>query len=224
MWEPALRALLVSLGVGVGALLLLVPVGVPLGWFLARRNFPGKSIVEVFVLLPLVMPPVVTGYLLLVLFGRRGWIGEPLFEWFGLRVAFTTLGMVLAAAAVGLPLLVRSVRLAFENVEPGLEEASRTLGAGAGETFRRVTLPLARPGILVGCLLAFARATGEFGATVMVAPNLPGTRTLALEIYRVASSPGGESAVVRLASLSILLSFLALLATEWLSGPRGTVR
>jgi len=209
-----------SLEVGVGALLLLLPIGVGLGWLLARRRFRGKAILEAVVLLPLVLPPVVTGYLLLVLFGRRGWIGEPLFEWFGIRVAFTTLGMVLAGAAVGLPLLVRAVRLAVENVEPGLEAAARTLGAGPWETFRRITLPLARSGILAGSLLAFARAVGEFGATVMVAPNTPGTRTLALEIYREASTPGGEGAVLRLALLSILLSFAALLGTEWLARPR----
>jgi len=209
-----------SLEVGVGALLLLLPIGVGLGWLLARRRFRGKAILEAVVLLPLVLPPVVTGYLLLVLFGRRGWIGEPLFEWFGIRVAFTTLGMVLAGAAVGLPLLVRAVRLAVENVDPGLEAAARTLGAGPWETFRRITLPLARSGILAGSLLAFARAVGEFGATVMVAPNTPGTRTLALEIYREASTPGGEGAVLRLALLSILLSFGALLGTEWLARPR----
>jgi len=217
-------ALRMSLEVGAGALLLLLPIGIALGWLLARHRFRGRTLLEAVVLLPLVLPPVVTGYALLVLFGRRGWIGEPLFEWFGLRVAFTTFGMILAGAAVGLPLLVRAVQLAVENVDPDLESAARNLGAGPWETFRRITFPLARSGILAGALLAFARAVGEFGATVMIAPNTPGTRTLALEIYREASTPGGEGAVARLAILSVLLSFLALLGTERLAPRRRRVR
>jgi len=181
------------------------------------RSFRGKILVEALVFLPLVLPPVVTGYLILVVMGQHGLIGGPLYDALGVRIVFTWVGMALAGAVVGLPFLVRAVRLSIEAVPRGLEEASRTLGLGRWKTFVRVTLPLARPGILAGALLAFARALGEFGATVMVAPNVDGTRTLALEIFRQASVPGGEAAVARLAVISILLSFIALLGTEWLA-------
>jgi molybdate transport system permease protein len=212
-----MSALGMSLLVGVTGLLLILPLGVFLGWLLARRRFRGKVLMEAVVFLPLVLPPVVTGYLLLVLFGRRGWIGAFLDRAFGVEIVFTWFAMALAGGIVGLPLLVRSVRLAVERVDPGLEEAARTLGSGGWDTFRRVTFPLARPGLLAGSLLAFARALGEFGATVMVAPNTEGTRTLALEIYRQASIPGGEGAVVRLGAISIALSLAALLGTEVLA-------
>jgi molybdate transport system permease protein len=190
-------------------------VGVALGWLLARVRFRGKILVEAVVFLPLVLPPVVTGYFLLVVLGRRGVLGGFLYESWGIQIAFTWVGMAVAGAVVGLPLLVRAVWLAVNAVDPGLEEAARTLGFGRWRTFWRVTLPLARGGILAGSLLAFARALGEFGATVMVAPNIPGTRTLALEIFRQASVPGGEAQVMRLAALSVGLSLLALLGTEW---------
>ena len=209
------QALAVSLSVAGAALALILPLGVFLGWLLARPRFRGKSLIEALVFLPLVLPPVVTGYLLLIALGGNG----PLAR-LGLDVAFTWAGMVLAAAVVGLPLLVRSVRLAMEQVDPGLVDAARTLGYGRGRAFLAVTLPLARGGVLAGAVLAFTRALGEFGATVMVAPNLPGTRTLALEIYTQAAVPGGEAAVARLAVLSVLLSMVALLLTEWL-GRRG---
>lgn len=204
-----------SLLVGTVALVLVLPAGVFLGWLLARKRFPGKILVEGVVLLPLVLPPVVTGYLLLVAFGQSGPLGGIL-RFLGVRIVFTWFGMALAGAVVGLPLLVRAVRLSVEAVDPGLEAAARTLGLGRGAVFRRVTLPLARTGILAGALLAFVRALGEFGATVMVAPNIPGTRTLALEIYRQASIPGGEGAVARLAVVSIVLSLAAIMGTEWL--------
>jgi molybdate transport system permease protein len=204
-----------SLLVGTTALVVVLPVGVFLGWLLARKRFPGKILVEGIVFLPLVLPPVVTGYLLLVVFGQSGVLGG-LLNAVGVRIVFTWFGMALAGAVVGLPLLVRAVRLSVEGVDPGLEAAARTLGWGPGSVFRRVTVPLARTGILAGGLLAFVRALGEFGATVMVAPNVPGTRTLALEVFRQASIPGGEAAVARLAGISILLSLLALMATEGL--------
>jgi molybdate transport system permease protein len=210
-------ALWMSLLVGTTALLLALPPGVGLGWLLARREFRGKILLEALVLLPLVLPPVVTGYLLLVLLGPGGWLGGVLWETLGLRIIFTWFGMALAGAVVGLPFLVRSVRLSVEGIDPGLEAAARTLGWGPLSVFWRVTLPLARPGLVAGALLAFIRALGEFGATVMVAPNLPGTRTLALEIYRQASVPGGETAVARLAVISIVLSFAALMGTEWIA-------
>jgi molybdate transport system permease protein len=211
-------ALRMSLLVGTTALVLTLVPGIVLGVLLARRRFRGKLLVEAVVFLPLVLPPVVTGYLLLVLLGRRSWFGGFLHDALGIHIIFTWFAMAIAGAVVGLPLLVRAVRISVAAVDPGLEEAARTLGHGPWRTFFRITLPLARPGILAGALLAFARALGEFGATVMVAPNLPGTRTLALEIYRQASIPGGESAVFRLALLSILLSLVALLTTEVVAG------
>jgi molybdate transport system permease protein len=216
MLTPAeISAIGMSLLVGTAALVLVLPPGVFLGWLLARKRFPGKLLVEGLVLLPLVLPPVVTGYLLLILFGQNGPLGGVL-RFLGVRIVFTWVGMALAGAVVGLPLLVRAVRLAVEGVDPGLEAAARTLGWGRGAVFWKVTLPLARTGFLAGALLAFVRALGEFGATVMVAPNIPGTRTLALEIYRQASIPGGEAAVARLAVVSILLSLAAIMGTEWL--------
>lgn len=210
-------AILVSLRVGIMALGLALPPGIALGWLLARRSFPGKLLVEAVAFLPLVLPPVVTGYLLLVVLGQNSFVGDFFSSTLGMRIIFTQGGMAVAGAVVGFPLLVRSVRLSISAVDTELEEASRTLGQGAWRTFWRVTFPLARGGILAGALLAFVRALGEFGATVMVAPNVAGTRTLALEIFRHASVPGGETAVLRLALISIVLSILALMGTEWLS-------
>lgn len=210
-------AVWVSLLVAGVAVALALPVGIAVGWLLARGRFRGKILVEAVVFLPLVLPPVVTGYFLLVVLGRQGVVGSWLFNSLGIEITFTWVGMAVAGAVVGLPLMVRAVWLAVDGVDPGLEEAARTLGSGHWRTFWRVTLPLARAGILAGSLLAFARALGEFGATVMVAPNLPGTRTLALEIYRQASVPGGETQVLRLAVISVALSLLALLGTEWIS-------
>lgn len=209
-------ALRMSLLVGTTALVLALPPGIALGWLLARKRFRGRLVLEALVFLPLVLPPVVTGYLLLVVFGQESWLGRAVLQPLGVRIVFTWVGMALAGAVVGLPFLVRSVRLSVEAVDRGLEDAARTLGLGPWAAFFRVTLPLARPGIVAGALLAFARALGEFGATVMVAPNVAGTRTLALEIFRQASVPGGESAVVRLAAISVVLSLAALLGTEWL--------
>jgi molybdate transport system permease protein len=213
-------ALRVTLFVGLGALALALPAGIALGSLFARRRFPGKAFAEALVFLPLVLPPVVTGYLLLVVLGRQGWLGALLHRGLGIEMVFSYTGMVIAGAVVGLPLLVRSVRVAVEGVDPGLVDAARTLGYSRRRAFFRITLPLARPGILAGALLAFARALGEFGATVMVAPNLPGTRTLALEIFRQASVPGGEAAVARLAVISITLSVIALWITESIIGRR----
>jgi len=214
-------ALRMSLLVAGTALVIVLPPGIALGWFFARRSFPGKIFLEALVFLPLVLPPVVTGYLLLVVAGQNGWVGGFLSEVFDVRIVFTWMGMALAGALVGLPFLVRAVRLSVESVNPGLEETARTLGLGPWRTFFRVTLPLARTGILAGALLAFARALGEFGATVMVAPNVAGTRTLALEIFRQASVPGGEAAVARLALISAILSLLALMGTEWFARRAG---
>ncbi len=210
-------ALRMSLLVAGAGLAVAVPLGVFLGWLLARRRFRGKALLEALIFLPLVLPPVLTGYLLLVVFGREGGLGRLAWQGLGVQIAFTWVAMALAAAVVGLPLLVRSVRLAVEGVDPGLEAASRTLGHGPWRTLWKVTLPLARPGIIAGAVLAFARGLGEFGATVMVAPNVPGTRTLALEIYRQAAIPGHEAEIFRLAAVSVGLSVAALLVTEWIA-------
>ncbi len=204
-----------SVRVGVLCVALSLPAAVFLGWVLARRNFRGKVILDAVCHLPLVLPPVVTGYLLLVLFGRRGVLGGILDEVLGLQLAFTWKGAVLASAVVGFPLMLRAVRLAIESVDPRLEQAARTLGAGRVRAFLSVTLRLASPGLLVGSLLAFARSLGEFGATITFVSNIAGeTRTLSMAVFTCLNQPGGEAAAARLAGLSVVLSLGALLASE----------
>ncbi len=188
--------------------------GVALGWLLARRDFRGKLLLDTVVHLPLVLTPVVVGYLLLLTFGRSGPLG-PMLEALGIEVAFTTLGAVLAAAVVALPLVVRSVRTAVELVDPGLEDAAAVLGAGPLRRFRTVTLPLAAPGVVAGLSLGFARSLGEFGATITLAGSIAGeTRTLPLAIFQGTQVPGGDGAALRLTVVSVLLSAAALLASE----------
>jgi molybdate transport system permease protein len=211
------QAVRLSLQVALAAVVASVPFGVALGWLLARRDFAGKVAVETLVNLPLVLPPVVTGYALLVTFGRYGWLGRYLERWFGLRLVFDWKGAALASAVVAFPLMVRAIRLTFAAVDPRLEQASRTLGVGPLGTFARVTLPLARGGIVAGCVLAFARSMGEFGATVMIAGNIPGqTRTVPLFIYTMLESPGGAERAWRVVALSVILSAAALLVGEYL--------
>jgi molybdate transport system permease protein len=201
-----------------------LPFGVALGWLLARRDFAGKLAVETLVNLPLVLPPVVTGYVLLVAFGRHGWLGRYLVRWFDVRLVFDWKGAALASAVVAFPLMVRAIRLTFAAVDPRLEQASRTLGVGPVGTFFRVTLPLARGGVVAGCVLAFARSMGEFGATIMIAGNIPGqTRTVPLFIYSLLESPGGAEQAWRVIVLSVLLSAAALLVGEYLDR-RGRAR
>ena len=194
--------------------LTILPPGLALAWLLARRQWRGKALVETFVSLPLVLPPVVTGLVLLKLLGRRGPVGHWLHEQFGLDIAFTWRGVVLALAAMSLPLLVRAARTAFEEVNPAFEQMARTLGAGEWRVFWTVTLPLARRGVLAGALLALARALGEFGATIMVAGNIPGqTTTLAVAIY--SSVQQGEDAHAwTLAGVSAALAFAAVWTSE----------
>ena len=188
--------------------------GVALGWLLARRDFRGKLLLDTVVHLPLVLTPVVVGYLLLLTFGRSGPLG-PMLEALGIEVAFTTLGAVLAAAVVALPLVLRSVRTAVELVDPGLEDAAAVLGAGPLRRFRTVTLPLAAPGVVAGLSLGFARSLGEFGATITLAGSIAGeTRTLPLAIFQGTQVPGGDGAALRLTVVSVLLSAAALLASE----------
>lgn len=206
-----------SVRVAVCAVLLSLPFGIAVGYLFARRSFPGKSLVETAVYLPLVLPPVVTGYILLVLFGRNGPIGAFLEEAFGIRIMFTWLAAALAAAVVGFPLMVRAIRLAFEGVDPRLEAAARSLGASRIAAFFTVSLPLAFRGVAAGSVLAFARSLGEFGATIMVAGNIPGqTQTIPLAVYSFAQRPGGLETGWRLIALSVILAALALMISEWL--------
>src|SRR6516164_6029793 len=215
-------AIALSLQVAVTATLVSLPFGIGLSFLLARRQFWGKSLIETFLSLPLVLPPVVTGYLLLVVLGRRGWIGSILDQWFGVHVVFTWKAAALASAVMAFPLMVRSLRVAFAGVDQRLELAARTLGAGRIETFLRISLPLARRGVLAGAVLAFARGVGEFGATVMVAGNLPGeTQTIPLLIYTQANAPGGIEQSVRLVVACIMIAVVALGISEFLE--RNTV-
>ena len=209
------EAIRLSLRVAAWSVLTSLPVGLVTAWLLARRDFPGKTVVNGLVHLPLVLPPVVVGYLLLVLLGREGPLGRLLLDLFGVSLPFTWQGAALAAAVMAFPLMVRAMRLSLEAVDRRLEAAARTLGASPPVVFATVTLPLMAPGIVVGALLAFARSLGEFGATITFAANIPGeTRTLPLALYSLTQTPGGEGAALRLAVLSVLLSLVALAASE----------
>jgi molybdate transport system permease protein len=216
-------AVRLSLQVALTATLLSLPLGIVLGRLLARSRFPGKILVETVINLPLVLPPVVTGYFLLVVFGRRGLLGRWLEESIGLQIAFTWKGAALASAVMAFPLLVRAIRLAFAGVDMRLEEAARTLGAGPLETFWRISLPLARRGVIAGAVLAFARSLGEFGATLMLAGNTPyQTQTLPLYIYEQASTPGGLEQSARLVVVAFVLAAGALAVAEWLERRGGS--
>lgn len=213
----ALDAVLLSLRVSVVAVLCSLPLAVGLAWLLARRRFPGHSALSALVHLPLVLPPVVTGYLLLLAFGQNGWIGSALAE-IGVVLAFRWTGAALAAALMGFPLMVRAIRLSIEAVDPGLEEAAGTLGAGRWAVFCRVTLPLIAPGLLAGAVMGFAKAMGEFGATITFVANIPGeTQTLPSAIYAFLQVPGGEGAALRLVAVALVLSVGAVLLSEWLA-------
>lgn len=204
-----------SLRVALCSVFLSLPPAIGMGWLLARRDFPGKLLLDGLCHLPLVLPPVVTGYTLLLIFGRRGWFG-PLLESLGVSLAFNWKGAVLASAVVAFPLSLRAVRLAIEDVDPRLEGVARTLGAGPWRVFFTVTLRLAAPGLWVGALLAFARSLGEFGATITFVGNITGqTRTIPAAIYTYLNQPGGEDAAVRLVWISIGVSLAALLGSEW---------
>lgn len=214
---PELDALALTVQISVLATLASVPPGVLAGYALARWNFPGKGLLNVLVHLPLVLPPVVTGFLLLLLLGSRGPVGG-LLEDLGLVLAFRWTGAALAAAVMGFPLMVRAIRLAVESVDPRLEQAGATLGASGPWVFATITLPLILPGVLTGAVLAFARAMGEFGATVTFAASIPGeTTTLSTAIYAFLQAPGGESSALRLVAISIIVAVLALALSETLS-------
>ena len=211
-------AVLLSIRVATVAMLASLPVGIAVAYLLARARFPGKSIVNGIVLLPLILPPVVTGYLLLLSFGRRGPIGAFLDEHFGIVFSFRWTGAALACAVMAFPLLVRSIRLSIEAVDRRLEDAAGTLGANPLWVFTFVTLPLILPGIIAGMILCFAKAMGEFGATITFVSNIPGeTQTLPSAIYTLTQIPGGESGALRLTLVSIVISMGALLISELLA-------
>jgi molybdate transport system permease protein len=208
-------ALRLSLLVATTAMLASLPLGIAVAWLLARGRFWGKSVLDAAVHLPLIMPPVVTGYLLLIGFGRRGPIGQFLHDWFGIVLSFRWTGAVLAAAVMSFPLMVRAIRLSIEAVDRKLEDAAGTLGASPFWVFCVVTLPLCLPGIVVGMILCFAKAMGEFGATITFVSNIPGeTQTLPSAIYTFTQVPGGEAGAMRLTLISIAVSVAALFASE----------
>lgn len=213
-----LEALGLSLKVGLWAVAGSLLPGLLVAWLLARTRFPGHGLLNGIVHLPLVLPPVVVGYVLLLLLGRNGPLGSLLQGWFGWTFAFTWQGAAVASAVVAFPLLVRSIRLGLELVDQRLETAARTLGAGRLDVFCTITVPLILPGIVTGCVLAFARSIGEFGATITFVSNIPGvTQTLPLALYTAVQTPGGDATALRLVLISCLLAFAALAASEILA-------
>jgi molybdate transport system permease protein len=206
-----------TLEIALGAILLCLPGAIALAWLLVRTRFPGKFMIDALVHAPLVLPPVAVGYLLLLLFGTRAPLGHWLLETFGIRLVFTTKGAVLAEAVMSFPLVVRGVRLSLDALDPGLELAGRTLGASRWNVFWTITLPLILPGILSGSIVGFARALGEFGATITFASNIEGeTRTLPLALYTATQSAQGDDLALRLVTLSMLLALAALALSGWL--------
>lgn len=209
-------AILLSIRVAVIATLVSTPIGIAVAWLLARRDFWGKAIVDAVITLPLVLPPVVTGYLLLLMLGKRGVLGGWLAEHLGIVFAFRWTGAALACGVMSFPLLVRPIRLSIEAVDRRLEQASSTLGASPWKVFATVTLPLAMPGVLAGMMLGFAKAIGEFGATITFVSNIPGeTQTISSAIYSLIQTPDGDAAASRLVIVSISIAVIALIASEW---------
>lgn len=212
-WE----AVRLTLGVAARAVGFGLPFAIIVAWVLARHRFPGRPVLNALVHLPLVLPPVVTGWLLLIIFGIRGPIGSLLNDWFGVRLVFTTAGASLAAGVMIFPVMVRAIRLSLEAADRGLDEAARTLGAGRFDRLFNITLPLASPGILVGAIVAYATCLGEFGAVITFAANIPGqTQTLPLAIYSALQVPGGEAKAAELSMVSMALALAGLLISEWI--------
>ena len=212
------RAVTLSLRVSAVATVLSLPFGIFVAYALARWQFRGRQLLNGLVHLPLILPPVVTGYLLLITFGRKGYVGQFLDHWFGIVLAFRWTGAALAAAVMAFPLMVRAIRLAVEAVDPKLEEAASTLGAPRLWVFATVTLPLVLPGIIAGAILAFAKAMGEFGATITFVSNIPGQpQTLPSAIYAWLQVPGGDDQAFRLVLVAIVIAMAALLLSEWVS-------
>ena len=213
---PELDAVRLSLSIALRSVVVSLPFAILFAWLLARGRWRGKVMLDALVHLPLVLPPVVVGYLLLILFGARGPIGHWLDDTFGIRLIFTSNGAALATAVMSFPLMVRAIRISLEAVDPGLEDAARTLGAGAWDRFFSVTLPLMAPGILAGAVTAFAAGLGEFGAVITFVSNIPGeTRTLPLALYTALQTPGGEALAARLAAISFTLGLFGLMASEF---------
>jgi molybdate transport system permease protein len=216
--DAELQALRLSLEVALRSVVFTLPLAVLIAWLLTRARFPGRTLFDAFVHLPLVLPPVAVGYVLLLLFGARGVLGGWLKAHLGIELAFTTAGAALATAVMTFPLMVRAIRLSLDNVDRGLEQAARTLGARPLDRFFSITLPLIIPGILAGAVTAFAAGLGEFGAVITFASNVPGvTRTLPLALYTAMQSPGGDALALRLAILSFVLGLGGLLAAELLT-------
>lgn len=216
--DPEWQVVFLSLEVSSMAVVCSLPFGIMMAWILARCRFPGKTLLDSLVHLPLVLPPVVVGYLLLIALGRRGFIGAWLYNWFGITFAFSWRGAVLASAVMAFPLMVRAIRLALEAVDMRLEQAARTLGAGCWRVFFTITLPLTLPGIIVGIVLAFARSLGEFGATITFVSNIPGeTRTIPSAMFTLIETPGAEGAAARLCAVAIAIALLSLMASELLT-------
>jgi molybdate transport system permease protein len=212
-WE----AVWLTLVVAARAVCFGLPLAVLTAWTLTRYRFPGRGLLNALVHLPMVLPPVVTGWLLLIIFGIRGPIGSLLQEWLGIRLVFTTAGASLACAVMAFPIMVRSIRLALDSIDGGLEQAARTLGAGWLDRLINITLPLASPGILVGGIVGYATCLGEFGAVITFAANIPGqTQTLPLAIYAALQTPGGEAKAAELSMISLTLALIGLLLSEWI--------
>lgn len=215
MTPAEIEAIRLSLSVALRSVVVSLPLAIMVAWILTRRRVRGGILLDAVVHLPLVLPPVVVGYVLLLLFGMRGPIGRWLYEHFGVQLIFTSAGAALATAVMSFPLMVRAIRISLESIDPGLEDAARTLGAGAVDRFFSVTLPLMLPGILAGAVTAFAAGLGEFGAVITFVSNIPGeTRTLPLALYTALQTPGGEALAARLATVSFTLGLLGLLASE----------
>jgi molybdate transport system permease protein len=211
-------AIELSLRIAVVATACALPFGIAVGWLLARKNFWGKTVLDGLVHLPLVLPPVVTGYLLLISFGRKGPIGALFDRYLGIVFSFRWTGAALACGVMGFPLLVRPIRLALEAIDRRLEDAAATLGANPPLVFLTITLPLALPGMIAGVVLCFARALGEFGATITFVSNIPGeTQTISAAIYTFLQVPGGDAAAARLVLIAVVLALAALIASEWLA-------
>jgi molybdate transport system permease protein len=211
-------ALRLSLEVASWSVLWSLPVAVLTSWVLTRTRFPGRTLLDAFVHLPLVLPPVAVGYVLLLVFGLNGLLGGWLYRTFGIQLAFTKAGAALATAVMAFPLMVRAIRISLEGVDRGLEAAARTLGAGAFDRFATITLPLMLPGVLAGAVTAFAAGLGEFGAVITFVSNIPGeTRTLPLALYTAIQSPNGDAVALRLAILSFVLGLIGLVLSELLA-------
>ena len=218
MTDAELEALALSLEVALRSVLFSLPVAIATAWLLTRRRFAGRSLLDAFVHLPMVLPPVMVGYVLLLVFGVRGPVGHWLYQSFGVRMAFTTGGAAVATAVMSFPLMVRAIRLSLENVDRGLEEAARTLGAGALDRWCTVTLPLMAPGILAGAVTALVASLGEFGAVITFAGNIPGvTRTLPIALYSALQTPNGDATAARIALISFALGLAGLFAAELLA-------